>query len=90
MEGREIADALDHSVGRRRHRVGPRGQGVVELALSALLMVTVLIVGIYLCEVAFLNLKVQEAANAAMWESTGRSTSDFSNAMAGGRAIPRI
>ena len=47
-----------------------RGQSAVELALASLIFVTVLIFGIHFSEVGYLSLKVQEAANAALWDVT--------------------
>lgn len=54
-----------------------RGASTVELALGSLLFVTVLIFGIHFAEVSFLSLKVQEAQDFAIWESTGRRAHDF-------------
>ncbi|RKG60985.1 pilus assembly protein [Corallococcus sp. AB011P] len=48
-----------------------RGQALVETALGSLVFVTVLMFGIYFAEVSALTLKVQEAANFALWEATG-------------------
>ncbi|RKH59865.1 hypothetical protein [Corallococcus aberystwythensis] len=48
-----------------------RGQALVETALGSLVFVTVLMFGIYFAEVGALTLKVQEAANFALWEATG-------------------
>ncbi|RKH51133.1 hypothetical protein D7X55_12790 [Corallococcus sp. AB049A] len=48
-----------------------RGQALVETALGSLVFVTVLMFGIYFAEVGALSLKVQEAANFALWEATG-------------------
>lgn len=48
----------------------PRGQGMVELALSLLVFVTVLLFGIHFAEVGYLSLKVQEAGAHAVWEAT--------------------
>ncbi|MCC6332444.1 MAG: hypothetical protein IT380_00490 [Myxococcales bacterium] len=50
----------------------PSGQAVVELALGAVVLVTVLLVGIHLAEVAILSLKVQEAQTYAVWQTTQR------------------
>jgi hypothetical protein len=47
-----------------------RGQGTVELALGAMLVVTVLLFGIHFSEVLFISLKVQEAGIAAQWDTT--------------------
>ncbi|MBN8470123.1 hypothetical protein JYJ95_26740 [Corallococcus exiguus] len=48
-----------------------RGQALTETALGSLVFVTVLMFGIYFAEVSALTLKVQEAANFALWEATG-------------------
>lgn len=56
-----------HEPARRR-----RGQAVVELALGAVVFVTVLLVGIHLAEVSILSLKVQEAETYAVWQTTQR------------------
>ncbi|NBD10547.1 MULTISPECIES: hypothetical protein [Corallococcus] len=53
-----------------------RGQALVETALGSLVFVTVLMFGIYFAEVAALTLKVQEAANFALWEATGHVMHD--------------
>lgn len=55
-----------------------RGQATLELALSALIVVTVLTLGIHLAEVAFASLKVQEAAAYATFEATGARVHRFS------------
>ncbi|WNG13320.1 hypothetical protein [Cystobacter fuscus] len=47
-----------------------RGQALVETALGAMVFVTILVFGIYFAEVGALTLKVQEAANFALWEAT--------------------
>lgn len=47
-----------------------RGQATLEFALSATVFVAVLMVGIYFGEVSFTSLKAQEAAQAALWDST--------------------
>lgn len=49
-----------------------RGQALVETALGAMVFVSILVFGIYFAEVGALTLKVQEAANFAMWDATGR------------------
>ncbi|MEW5740072.1 MAG: hypothetical protein AB1938_14160 [Myxococcota bacterium] len=49
-----------------------RGQAVVELALGAVVFVTVLLVGIHLAEISILSLKVQEAETYAVWQTTQR------------------
>ncbi len=54
----------------RRTRTA-KGQSLVEMVLGLLVFVTVLIFGIHFAEVGFLSLKVQEAANSALWETTG-------------------
>jgi hypothetical protein len=51
-------------------RVRQRGQAAVELALASLVFVTILIFGIHFSEIGFLSLKVEEAANAALWDVT--------------------
>jgi hypothetical protein len=48
-----------------------RGQALVETALGSMVFVTILLFGIYFAEVGALTLKVQEAANFALWEATG-------------------
>lgn len=51
---------------------GQRGQGTVELALGALVFVTILMAGIQFAEIGFLSLKVQEASNFALWTTTAK------------------
>jgi hypothetical protein len=53
-----------------------RGQALVETALGSLVFVTILLFGIYFAEVGALTLKVQEAANFALWEATGHRMHD--------------
>jgi len=62
----------------------PRGQGVVELALGTLLVVSTLMLGIYLAEVGYLSLKVQEAGNFAALSATNERVHDFSTPLTGG------
>jgi hypothetical protein len=54
-----------------------RGQATVELALGGLLLVTTVLMGIWLSEVSFLSIKVQEASASAVFNSTGRQVEDF-------------
>lgn len=53
-----------------------RGQSLVETALGAMVFVTILVFGIYFAEVGALTLKVQEAANFALWDATARVLHD--------------
>jgi hypothetical protein len=55
------------ATGRRAAR---RGQGTVELALGSLLFVTILLFGIHFAEVGVMKLRVQQAANSALWDTT--------------------
>jgi hypothetical protein len=59
-----------------RTRTAQRGQSLVELAIGTLVFVTVLLFGVHFAEVGFLSLKVQEAANTALWETTGARMHD--------------
>lgn len=61
----------------------PRGQGTVELALGAVGLVSTLLLSIYLAEVGFLSLKVQEAGNFAALDGTGKRVHDFKAPMSG-------
>jgi hypothetical protein len=57
-----------------------RGQAVVESSLFLLVFVTVLIFAIHFAEIGYLTTKVQEAANAALWDSTSQKMHDtFAN-----------
>ena len=56
-----------------------RGQGMIEMALGSLLFVTVLMLGVYLSETAYLGLKLNEAANFAVWYGTGLRVHHFDN-----------
>src|SRR5262249_1175943 len=47
-----------------------RGQAVVELALGSTVLVTVIAFGIYFAEVTFEGMKVEEAANSALFDTT--------------------
>jgi hypothetical protein len=49
-----------------------RGQATVELALGALVFVTILLLGIHFAEVGMLSVKVQEASAWAAWEASAR------------------
>ncbi len=53
-----------------------RGQSLVEMAIGTLVFVTVLLFGVHFAEVGFLSLKVQEAANTALWDTTGARMHD--------------
>ena len=53
-----------------------RGQGTVEAALGTFVFVTILIFGIHFAELGHIALKVQEAANAAIWDSTSQQMHD--------------
>lgn len=61
------------AVGRRR---APRGQAAVELALGSLVLVTILVVGIHFAEFGFLWVKLEEAANFALFDETNRKMHD--------------
>jgi hypothetical protein len=54
----------------------PRGQAVVEAALGIFVFVTLLVFGIHFAEMGQVGLKVAEAANAAMWDSTSQQMHD--------------
>src|SRR5581483_3812760 len=54
-----------------------RGQATVELAIGATAWVTIVLLGLWLSEVSFLSVKVQEASSAAVWDATGRKVDDF-------------
>lgn len=49
-----------------------RGQSMVELALGAFVLITILIFGIHFAEVGYLTIKVQEAAANALWDTTAK------------------
>jgi hypothetical protein len=55
-----------------------RGQGTVEVAIGATVWVTIVVLGLWLSEVSFLQVKVQEASAAAVWEAAGRKVDDYS------------
>jgi hypothetical protein len=50
----------------------------VELAIGATVWVTLVLLGLWLSEVSFLQVKVQEASAAAVWDATGRKVDDYS------------
>jgi hypothetical protein len=56
-----------------------RGQATVELALGGLLLISTVMLGLWLSEVSFLSIKVQEASAAAVWNATGRPIDDFND-----------
>lgn len=68
-------------MGTRMRTAARRGQALVETALGLLVFVTLLMFGIYFAEVGALTLKVQEAANFALWEATGHVQHDPDNAV---------
>lgn len=58
----------------------PRGQAVVEMALSVLVFVTILVFGIHFAEVGYLSLKATEGASSALWDATGMRAHRFTGA----------
>jgi hypothetical protein len=54
-----------------------RGQAMVELVLGSLVFVTILVFGIHFAEIGYLSLKVTEAANSAMWDTTTYQLHDW-------------
>lgn len=58
-------------------RRAARGQAVVEAVLGTLVFVTILIFGIHFAELGALTLKVQEAANSAVWDTTSQKMHDI-------------
>ena len=57
----------------------PRGQATLELALGMMIFVTVLMVGIHFAEVGYLSLKVTEAADAALFDTTAMQMHQWPN-----------
>ncbi len=55
-----------------------RGQATVETALGMLVFITVLMFGVHFGELSVLEMKVTEAANAAMWDSTADQVHRYS------------
>ncbi|MBU8899335.1 hypothetical protein DRW03_10235 [Corallococcus sp. H22C18031201] len=53
-----------------RTHAARRGQSLVETSLGLMVFVTILLFGIYFAEVGAITLKVQEAANFALWDAT--------------------
>lgn len=62
-------------------RASARGQGTVELAVGLLVFVTVLLFGIHFAEVGMMKLRVQQAATAALWDTTGVRMHRFNTAV---------
>lgn len=54
-----------------------RGQATVETALGMLVFVTVLMFGVHFGEISVLEMKVTEAANAAMWDTSAEKVHDY-------------
>jgi hypothetical protein len=50
---------------------------VVELAIGAVVFVTIILAGIFFAEMAQLSLKVQDAQTFAVWEASGRQVLEF-------------
>jgi hypothetical protein len=63
--------------GGRDARRQERGQAVVELALGALVLVSIIAGGIYFAEFGFMWVKVEEAANFALFDQTNRKLHDM-------------
>ena len=63
----------------RTGRKAPRGQAMLELALGMTVFVTVLLFGIHFAELGFMSLKVTEAAEAAMLDTTAFELHDWPN-----------
>jgi len=57
-----------------------RGQATVETALGMLVFVTVLMFGVYFGEISVMNMKVSEAANAALWDISAEKVHDYGGA----------
>ena len=53
-----------------RKSLARRGQAIVETALAILVFVTVLMFGIHFTEITYTQMKVTEAAQSAVWQST--------------------
>ncbi|MBS1150350.1 MAG: putative pilus biosis operon protein, partial [Myxococcaceae bacterium] len=48
----------------------PRGQAIVESVLGILVFISVLMFGLHFADVTFTQMKVTEAAQSAVWDST--------------------
>src|SRR5206468_8675187 len=48
-------------------------------ALAGVVVVSTALLGLYLTEVGFLSLKVQEASSHAVYDATGRKLDDYAN-----------
>jgi len=59
-----------------RRSLRERAQATVEAALGIFVFVTVLVFGIHFAELGHITLKIQEAVNAAMWDSTSQQMHD--------------
>jgi hypothetical protein len=59
-----------------RRRLEASGQAAVEAALGIFLFVTILVFGIHFAEIGHISLKVQEAANAAVYDATSLKMHD--------------
>jgi hypothetical protein len=70
----------------RRSGRGERGQAAVELALGGVLFVAIIMLGIYLSELSFFTLKVQEANAFAMYEVTRSRSHLYSQGKLGSQA----
>src|SRR5215217_127872 len=73
---RAIAVAVGAEEGTDMRSRAARGQSLIETSLGLMVFITILMFGIYFAEVGALTLKVQEAANFAMWNATGRVMHD--------------
>src|SRR5207249_4993558 len=61
---------------RRRARL-VAGQAAAEAAIGMLVFVTVLMFGLHFAEVGYLTVKIQEAANGALWDTTAKKMHDI-------------
>jgi hypothetical protein len=55
------------------------GQAAAEAAIGMLVFVTVLMFGLHFAEVGYLTVKIQEAANGALWDTTAKKMHDIPN-----------
>jgi hypothetical protein len=53
-----------------------RGQATVELAIFSVVFVTILLFGLHFAEIGYLSIKVEEAANSALWDATAKKMHD--------------
>lgn len=70
---------MNHDLFSARRRGAERGTAMVEFALTAPLLVTILLFSIFITDLVRVKLKLQEASRYVTWEMTSYVLTDFGN-----------